>query len=75
MASPVISPQGSQSALGLVNVSTPEPVEENKQAAFRDTAVNGGPPQDLVNIGAGLHAHLAADIATHGVGLNINSAG
>jgi hypothetical protein len=71
----VNSPQGSPAALGMVNVGTPEPVEANKAAAFRDNQFNGGPTQDLTNIGAGIHAHLAAEVATAGVGIHLNASG
>lgn len=69
----VTAPQGSPSQLGLVNVGQPSAVESQKQAAFRDSQLNGGPVQGLTDIGAGLHAHLAASVAAEGVGINISS--
>jgi hypothetical protein len=69
----VTAPQGSPSQLGLTNVGQPEQVESNKQAAFRNAELNGGPVQGLTDIGAGLHAHLAANVAAEGVGINISS--
>ena len=71
----VTQPQGSDAALGLVNVSPASQVEQAKSAPFVDSQLNGGPPQALANIGAGLHAHLAANVAAEGVGININSSG
>lgn len=71
----VTQPQGSDAALGLVNVSPPSQVEQAKTAPFIDSQLNGGPTQNIVNVGAGLHAHLAANVAAEGVGININSSG
>jgi len=71
----VTQPQGSQAALGLVNVGAPEQVQQAQRAPFIESQLNGGPVQNIVNIGAGLHAHLAANVAAEGVGININSSG
>ena len=65
----------SEAALGLVNASPPSSIEYDKTAAFTEGSVVGGPQKALQQIGEGLHAHLAAHIATLGVGININSAG
>ena len=65
----------SEAALGLVNASAPSPVESHKTSAFAEGTVTGGPPKDLQNIGVGLHAHLAAHLASLGAGININSSG
>jgi hypothetical protein len=65
----------SEAALGLVNASPPSTIEYSKVAAFAEGAATFNATKDLSQIGEGLHAHLAAHIATLGVGININSAG
>lgn len=65
----------SEAALGLAVASAPGKVEQAKTEAFVESAVAGGPPKDLQNIGIGLHAHLAAHLSALGTGININSSG
>ena len=69
----VTSPQGSDASLGLVNVGAKSQWENAQSAPFVDSQLNGGPVQTIVNVGAGLHAHLAANVAAEGAGIRINT--
>ena len=69
----VTQPQGSEAALGLVNTGAPSQWEQAQKAPFVDSQLNGGPVQTIVNVGAGLHAHLAANVAAEGAGIRINT--